>query len=64
MMISEQLPLRCQIVWNYFGVGVLLKRELCEEQLKPQGLKTQDAKEAINFLQLEINKFHATHPNA
>jgi hypothetical protein len=33
MMISEQLPLRCQIVWNYFGVGVLLKRELCEEQL-------------------------------
>jgi hypothetical protein len=45
MMISEQLPLGCQIVWNYFamghgkgevdGAGVLLKRELRKEQLKP-----------------------------
>jgi hypothetical protein len=54
MTISEQLPSGCQIVWNYFatrhgrgevdGASVLLKKELCKEQQKLQGLKIQNAK--------------------
>jgi hypothetical protein len=32
--------------------------------LKLQGLKIQNAKDEVSFLQAEINKFHATHVNA
>jgi len=46
------------------GVSVLLKKKLCKEQAKFQGLKIQNAKEMISFLQSEFNKFHAIHPNA
>ncbi len=73
LTVSEQLPFGCQIIWSYFttehgkgkvdGASALLKRELHKEQLKPQGLKIQNAKEVVTFLQLESNKFHAAHPN-
>jgi hypothetical protein len=46
------------------GASALLKRELCKDQIKPQGFKIQNAKEVVNLLQFEANKFHATHPNA
>jgi hypothetical protein len=48
------------MLWNYFatrhgkgevdGIDALLKRELHKEQIKPQGLKIQNAREAVNFL--------------
>jgi hypothetical protein len=74
MTINEQLPSRYQLVWNYFsmghgkskvnGISVLLKKELRKEQAKFQGLKIQNAKEMISFLQSEFSKFHAAHLNA
>jgi hypothetical protein len=39
----------------------LLKKELCKEQIKPQGVKIQNAKEVVSFLQFEINKFHVAY---
>jgi hypothetical protein len=33
------------------GVGALLKKKLCKEQIKPQGFKIQNAKEIVNLLQ-------------
>ncbi len=60
MTINKQLPLGCQIVWNYFatrhdkgevdGASVLMKRELRKEPLKPHGLKIQNAKEVVSFM--------------
>jgi endonuclease III len=74
LTINAQFPSSCQILWNYIAtrhgkgevnrIGALLKRELCKEQIKPQGFKTQNAKKIINLLQFEANKFHAAHPNA
>jgi hypothetical protein len=43
------------------GVGVLLKQDLKKEQLKPNGMKIQNAHEATTFLRVESNKFHASH---
>jgi hypothetical protein len=46
------------------GAGALLQKELCKEQIKPQGFKIQNAKKVVNLLQFKANKFHAAHPNA
>jgi hypothetical protein len=74
LIVNAQFPLGCQILWNYFatrhgkgevdGASALLKKELCKEQIKPQGFKIQNAKKIVNLLQFEVNKFHAAHPNA
>jgi hypothetical protein len=71
--ISLQLPIGCQVLWNYFasghgkwkvdGVGALLNWELWKEKIKPHEVKIQNAQEVVNFLWLEANKFHATHLN-
>jgi hypothetical protein len=45
------------------GVGVLLKREVQKEQIKPQGKKLQNVAKVITHLQVEANKFHATTPS-
>jgi hypothetical protein len=72
-IVNEQLPLGCQILWNYFatrhgkgevdGASSLLKRELHKVQIKPQGFKIQNANETVSFLKLETNKFHVGHSN-
>jgi len=59
------------MTWNYFaighgkgevdGVGVLLKQDVKKEQLKPNGMKIQNAHEATIFLKVESNKFHASY---
>jgi len=41
-----------------------LKREFRKEQIKPQGLKIQNVREVVNFLQTKANKFHAAKENA
>jgi hypothetical protein len=61
------------MVWNCFatshgkgevdGVGVLLKRKVQKEQIKPQGKKLQNAVEVITHLQAKANKFHAIAPS-
>ncbi len=71
LIVSAHLPLGYQILWNYFAIGhgkgevdgacALLKRELRKEQIKPQGVKIQNAKEAVSFLQSEVNKFHVAY---
>ncbi len=74
LIVSDQLPCRCQMLWNYFairhgkgevdGTSVLLKREFHKEQIKPDGMKIKNASEAINFLKTEANKFHVMNANA
>ncbi len=63
----------CQMLQNFFaighgkgevdGIGVLLKREVQKEQIKPQGKKLQNAVEVIAHLEVEASKFHATPPS-
>ena len=59
----------CQMSWNYFasghgkgkvdGAGALLKREIRNEQLKPGGLKLQNAAEIVQFLKDQSERVHA-----
>jgi hypothetical protein len=59
----------CQLSWNYFGsgqgkgevdgAGVLLKREIQNEQLKPDGQKLQNAAEIVRFLKDQPLRAHA-----
>jgi hypothetical protein len=53
------------MVWQggSYGACALLKRELWKEEIKPQGLKIQNAFEAVHFLESKSNKFHAVHEN-
>jgi hypothetical protein len=58
------------MVWNYFvighgrgevdGIGASLKREVRKEQIKPIGLKIQNAAEMVAYLKAKSNKYHAT----
>lgn len=69
LTVDSNLPEGCQMCWNYFasghgkgevdGAGVLLKRELYKEQIKPNGRQLQNASQVVRFLQEESNKFHA-----
>jgi hypothetical protein len=62
------------MIWNFFaighgkkevdGVGVLFKREVQKEQIKPQGKKLQNAIEIVVQLQAKVNKFHAITPSS
>jgi hypothetical protein len=62
------------MTWNFFatghgkgevdGAGALFKREVCLEQIKPQGLKLQNTTEVVAFLRAETNKFHGAYPGA
>jgi hypothetical protein len=64
----------CQMSWNYFGsghgkgevdgAGALLKREIQNEQLKPGGLKLQNAAEIVQFLKDQSQRVHAGPPGA
>jgi len=66
--MSDELLEGCQMCWNYFAfghnkgevdeVGILLKRELCKEKIKPNGRQLQNASQMVHFLQKESNKFH------
>jgi hypothetical protein len=38
-----------------------MKHDLKKEQLKPNGMKIQNAHEVATFLRVESNKFHASH---
>ena len=54
--------------WNYFGYGhgkeevdgtrALLKWEIKMAQLKPNGLKLQNAQEIVQFLKDQSNRVH------
>jgi hypothetical protein len=69
--ICSELTNGCKMTWNYFaighgkgevdGVGVSLKHDVKNEQLKPNGMKIQNAHEATIFLKVESNKFHASY---
>jgi hypothetical protein len=49
LIVSDNLPNGCEMVWNFFAIGhgkgevdgarVLLKREVQKEKIKSQGLK-------------------------
>ncbi len=46
------------------GVGALCKQEICKEQVKPDGLKLQNAHEVVSCLTAQAEKHHASHINA
>jgi uncharacterized protein (DUF2236 family) len=60
------------MTWNYFatdhgkgkvdGVGAILERKLKKEQIKPNGMKIQNAHEVVTSLREKANKYHASHP--
>jgi hypothetical protein len=60
--------------WNYFGsghgkgevdgAGALLKWEIRNEQLKPNGRKLQDGAEIVQFLRDQSRRAHARPANA
>ncbi len=69
--ICSELTSGCEMTWNYFatghnkgevdGIRALLKQDLKKEQLKPNGMKIQNAHDTATFLKVESNKFHAFH---
>ena len=66
---SDMMRDGCQMSWNYFasghgkgevdGAGALLKQEKRNEQLKPGGLKLQNAAEIVQFLKDQSERVHA-----
>jgi hypothetical protein len=56
------------MTWNYFaishgkgevnGARALLKQKLWKKHLKPNGMKIQNAHEAISYLRVKSNKYH------
>ena len=69
LISSDMMRDGCQMSWNYFasghgkgkvdGAGALLKREIRNEQLKPGGLKLQNAAEIVQFLKDQFERVHA-----
>jgi hypothetical protein len=59
------------LTWNYFAsghgngevdaVGALCKQEIRKEQVKPDGLKLQNAHEVVSYLKAQAKKHHASH---
>jgi hypothetical protein len=45
------------------GAGVLLKRELWKEQIKPNARRLQNAYDVVTFLKEEATRQHVAHPN-
>lgn len=70
---ASNLPLGCEMVWNFFatghgkgevdGAGALLKREVRVEQIKPNSVRLQNAQEVVEFLRSQANRAHAAHKN-
>ncbi len=46
------------------GARALLKREIWNEQIKPNAKRLQCAFDVVTYLKEEATKHHATHPNA
>jgi hypothetical protein len=61
----------CEMVWNFFatghgkgevdGTGALLKREVKAEQIKPQRMKLQNAREIVQYLRGRANRPHTSY---
>jgi hypothetical protein len=43
------------------AVGALCKQEIRKEQVKPDGLKLQNAHEVVSYLKAQAKKHHASH---
>jgi hypothetical protein len=66
---SATLREGCQMSWNYFasgqgkgeeveGAGALLKKAIQNEQMKPNGVKLQNAAEIVQFLNQQSRRVH------
>jgi hypothetical protein len=74
MTLYEECLVGCQINWIYFatrhrkeevdGAGALLKKELCKEQIKPGGQRSQNAKDTVWFLHAESSRVHEAQSSA
>jgi hypothetical protein len=66
---SNEMPLGCRMQWNYFGTGhgkgrwdgagATIKQALRNEQVKPNGLRLQNASDVVTYLRVHLSREYA-----